>query len=272
VTRWRSFWDSTPPRGVRDSCQCSPLLSGIGLLSCLANARCVKQVPCRGAKLLIANGKGSDGNLYRVASAPRNKLKNADAGADVCARPSGIASVAPLRGSRSGACLARGIITRNSVARSGVFCIASCLRRGYFALMRCSPGVVDEDRVIRILVVDDNPTVRRYLRNALEQHNGWRVCDEARNGQEAVDRFQQIRPDLIVLDFQMPYMNGLDAARIITQRSPEMPILMVTLYLSKQFSDEARRIGVRGACAKTDLSSLVDGVGALLRKETYFQN
>jgi DNA-binding NarL/FixJ family response regulator len=126
--------------------------------------------------------------------------------------------------------------------------------------------------VIRILVVDDNPSVRRYLRSVLEQHDGWRVCDEARNGQEAVDRFQQIQPDVVVLDFQMPEMNGLDAARIITQLSPKTPILMVTLYLSKQLSEEAKKAGIRGTCAKTDIGSVVDGVGALLREETYFPN
>lgn len=131
-------------------------------------------------------------------------------------------------------------------------------------------GAMEENGVTRILVVDDNPVVRRYLRGVLEQHRGWRVCDEARNGQEAVDRFQQIRPDVVVLDFQMPYMNGLDAARIIGQLSPETPILMVTLYLTKQLSEEAQKVGVRGACAKTDLHGVMDGVGALLREETYF--
>ena len=134
------------------------------------------------------------------------------------------------------------------------------------------PFLHDEDRAIRILVVDDNPSVRRYLRGVLEQQDSWQVCDEARNGQEAVDRFRDIRPDVIVLDFQMPEMNGLDAARIITKLSPEIPILIVTLYLSKQLADEARKVGARGACAKTDISSVVDGVGALLREETYFSN
>jgi DNA-binding NarL/FixJ family response regulator len=133
-----------------------------------------------------------------------------------------------------------------------------------------SRGTVAGDAVTRILVVDDNPTVRRYLRSVLEQQRGWRVCDEARDGQEAVDRFQQVRPDVIVLDFQMPYMNGLDAARIISQLSPKTPILMVTLYLTKQLSEEAQKVGVRGTCAKTDLSGVVDAVGALLREETYF--
>jgi DNA-binding NarL/FixJ family response regulator len=143
------------------------------------------------------------------------------------------------------------------------------LARTFLFMVRPS-SAAEENGVTRILVVDDNPVVRRYLRGVLEQQRGWQVCDEARNGQEAVDRFQQIRPDLVVLDFQMPYMNGLDAARIIAQLSPETPILMVTLYLTKQLSQEARKVGVRGACVKTDLHCLVDGVEALLREETYF--
>ena len=126
--------------------------------------------------------------------------------------------------------------------------------------------------MIRILVVDDNPAVRRSLRGALEQHEDWRVCDEAGDGEEAVERFRKIRPDVIVLDFQMAEMNGLEAARIISRLSPETPILMVTLYLSRQLSEEARKVGIRGTCAKTDIDCVVDAVGALLREETYFPN
>jgi DNA-binding NarL/FixJ family response regulator len=132
--------------------------------------------------------------------------------------------------------------------------------------------LLGENRKIRILVVDDNPSVRRYLRGALEQRCEWRVCDEARNGEEAVDAFQRTHPDVIVLDFQMPQMNGLDAARIITHLSPETPILIVALDPSKQLSDEARKVGARGACAKTDIGSVVNAVRALLRQETYFSN
>jgi len=126
--------------------------------------------------------------------------------------------------------------------------------------------------LVRILVADDNPAIRRCLRGLLDHHADWLVCDEASNGKEAVERFQQAKPDLIVLDFQMPEMNGLDAARHIVDLSPKTPILMVTIHLSKQLSEEARRVGIRGACTKTDISSVVDGVGALLRHETYFPN
>jgi two-component system, NarL family, response regulator DegU len=126
--------------------------------------------------------------------------------------------------------------------------------------------------LVRILVADDNPAVRRYLRGVLEQQEDWQVCDEASDGAEAVRRFQIGRHDVIVLDFQMPGMNGLEVAQQITKLSPKTPILMVTLYLSKQLAAEARKAGIRGACAKTDISSVVEAVGALLREETYFQN
>jgi DNA-binding NarL/FixJ family response regulator len=106
----------------------------------------------------------------------------------------------------------------------------------------------------------------------LEQQEGWKVCDEVNDGAEAVRRFESRHHDLVVLDFQMPEMNGLDAARQINQVSPNTPILLVTLYLSEQLSIEARRAGIRGACAKADISSVVDAVSALLREETYFPN
>ena len=126
--------------------------------------------------------------------------------------------------------------------------------------------------MVRILVADDNPAIRRCLRGLLDHHDDWEVCDEASNGKEAVERFQEAKPDLIVIDFQMPEMNGLDAARRIVDLSPKTPILMVTIHLSKQLSEEARKVGIRGTCAKGNIHCVVDAVGALLRHETYFQN
>jgi len=75
---------------------------------------------------------------------------------------------------------------------------------------------------------------------------------------------------MILLDFQMPDLNGLDVARQITKLFPEIPILMVTSYLSKQLAEEARRVGIRGACAKSDVGSIVEAVGALLDARIYF--
>lgn len=122
----------------------------------------------------------------------------------------------------------------------------------------------------RILVVDDNPAVRHYLRAILEQHANWQVCDEARTGGEALQRVTKAAPDVILLDFQMPDLNGLDVARQIATNFPDIPILLVTIHFSSQLAEAAKKVGVRGACPKTDVGSIVEAVEALLHHGTYF--
>ncbi len=124
--------------------------------------------------------------------------------------------------------------------------------------------------MVRILVADDNPAVRNYLRSLLEQQSTWRVCDLASTGAEALQRVQENPPDMILLDFQMPDLNGFEVARRIAQLFPDIPILMVTIHISKQLADEARKIGIRGVCAKWDVGSIVEAVDALLHQGTYF--
>lgn len=124
--------------------------------------------------------------------------------------------------------------------------------------------------MIRILIVDDNPAVRRYLRAILEQQESWQVCGEARTGAEALHKVIESPPDLILLDYQMPDLNGVDVARQIAVMFPRLPILMVTLHLSRQLEDAAREAGVRGACAKQDIGAVIEAVESLLHDRTYF--
>lgn len=124
----------------------------------------------------------------------------------------------------------------------------------------------------RILVVDDNAMMRRSLRTLLEAQDNWKVCDEAADGGEAVAKFDKNKFDVIVLDFQMPGMNGLDAAKQITSRSPTTPILMVTLHHSPQLAEEARKAGIRGICPKSDIECVVEGVSTVLDNKFYFKN
>ena len=124
--------------------------------------------------------------------------------------------------------------------------------------------------MVRILLVDDNPSVRHYLRAILEQQTTWRVCGEARTGAEALQKVIEAPPDLILLDYQMPDLNGVDVAKQIAEMFPKIPILMVTLHLSRQLADAARLVGVRGACAKQDIGSVVEAIDALLHHKTYF--
>ncbi|MFZ0797693.1 MAG: response regulator transcription factor [Terriglobales bacterium] len=124
--------------------------------------------------------------------------------------------------------------------------------------------------MVRILVADDNPTVRYYLRTVLERREGWQVCDEARIGGEVLRRVQKMLPDVILLDFQMPELNGLEVARQILRLFPDIPILLVTVHFSKQLAAAAQSVGIRGACAKSEVGSIVEAVDALLHQRTYF--
>ena len=105
----------------------------------------------------------------------------------------------------------------------------------------------------------------------LQQHAGWEICGEAADGRDAVAKAQLLRPDLIVLDFLMPEVDGLQAARQIGKLVPGVPILMFSMHLSKQLMEEAKNVGVRGAVAKTDTRHLIEGVEALLRHESFFE-
>jgi DNA-binding NarL/FixJ family response regulator len=130
--------------------------------------------------------------------------------------------------------------------------------------------VQSRQRETRILVVDDSDLMRRSLRTVLEAQDHWRVCDEAANGREAVTKFDDGKFDVVVLDYQMPVMDGLEAARQIIGRSPQTPILMVTLHASPQLADQARRVGIRGVCGKSDIKCVVEGIETILQDKLYF--
>jgi DNA-binding NarL/FixJ family response regulator len=123
----------------------------------------------------------------------------------------------------------------------------------------------------RILIVDDSSLVRQRLRDLLQQHPNWHVCGEAANGRDAIEKVQELNPDVIVLDFLMPEMDGLQAAREIGRVVPTIPILMFTMHMSRQLMQEARKVGIRGAVAKSDVARVIQGLEALLRNEQFFQ-
>lgn len=105
----------------------------------------------------------------------------------------------------------------------------------------------------------------------LESRTDFEVCGEAKNGKEAVLKTQELHPDVVILDLSMPVLNGLDAARIIRQTSPNIPIVFVSIYDSGQIMKEAYRIGVRGFVLKENAEpNLVQAVEAAVRNETYF--
>ena len=97
------------------------------------------------------------------------------------------------------------------------------------------------------------------------------VCGEASNGREAIDKAQELMPDLIILDITMPVLSGIDAAEVIRKRLPHIPILFLSMHQGRQIIAEAQRIGVSGYVRKSDAAAtLLNAVDALLRNEPFF--
>jgi DNA-binding NarL/FixJ family response regulator len=104
----------------------------------------------------------------------------------------------------------------------------------------------------RILVVDDNPSIRRALRNLLEFSEGWLVCGEAVDGHDGIEKAKQLNPDLIVLDASMPVMNGLEAARELQHIMPQVPLILCSLHSDDVLRREAAAAGVNAIVSKAE--------------------
>src|ERR1700683_4833819 len=77
-----------------------------------------------------------------------------------------------------------------------------------------------------LLIADDSPLIRKMLCRIFETEENYELCAEAKNGQEAIDLALKCRPELIILDFSMPVMNGMDAARELKKLMPDVPIIL----------------------------------------------
>ena len=123
----------------------------------------------------------------------------------------------------------------------------------------------------RILVADDHEVVRKGLVALLQAQPEWQVCGEAGEGREAVEKTQQLKPDVVILDIGMPNLNGLEATRQILKVNPQARVLILTLHDSDQVVREGLDAGARGFLLKSDAArDLVAAVEALRRDKTYF--
>ena len=115
---------------------------------------------------------------------------------------------------------------------------------------------------VRILIADDSPTVRAGLKLLLQYHENWTICGEAEDGQQAVKKAAELKPDVILLDISMPAMDGLSAAEIIRRDAPEAEILIVTHFEALDLARYAAQTGVRAYITKsriaTDLEKAIE--------------
>src|SRR5262245_33220043 len=120
------------------------------------------------------------------------------------------------------------------------------------------------DDEIRILLADDHDGVRLTIRELLESHTGWRVCGETDNGEEAVRLAALLKPDIAVLDLEMPQLNGLEATRQIKRSNPNIHVLIFTVHDLPELIDEVRRAGASAYVPKFDGGgTLIEAIEAI---------
>jgi two-component system, chemotaxis family, chemotaxis protein CheY len=115
-----------------------------------------------------------------------------------------------------------------------------------------------------VLVVDDNSAIRKKLATAFLS-DGFKTCAEAKDGREAIELAQRIRPDVITLDLSMPRMNGLQASSELRKVLPNTLIILFTLYGETLSKTEISKTGVNLVLSKTEpLSTLIDKAHELM--------
>jgi CheY-like chemotaxis protein len=116
----------------------------------------------------------------------------------------------------------------------------------------------------RILVADDNAMIRKSLCGIFETEDDYDLCAEAVNGEEAIELAIKHKPDLIVLDFQMPVMNGIEAAYELKRIMPDVPIILFTQHADTMKYVLGTNSPIDLVVAKSDAVHIVDHVRSLI--------
>jgi DNA-binding NarL/FixJ family response regulator len=123
----------------------------------------------------------------------------------------------------------------------------------------------------RILIADDHDVVRSGVRAILEAQEGWTVVGEAADGKEAIDQALATRPDVVVLDYSLPVLNGIEATRQIRTRVPGAEVLIFTMHDTATLVREVLEAGARGFLLKSDARRfLIAAVESLAAHKPFF--
>ena len=114
---------------------------------------------------------------------------------------------------------------------------------------------------IRVLLVDDHKLTRLGLQTALSRDQDIQVVGEAVDGATAIELARQLHPDVVLMDIQLPGLNGVEATRQIVQELPDVKVIMLTMYREEQQAVEALRVGAMGYLHKdADPDELLDAI------------
>ncbi len=123
---------------------------------------------------------------------------------------------------------------------------------------------------IRVLLAEDHTIVRKGLRSLLDGEAGIEVIGEAENGREAVEKVQQLLPDVVLMDIAMPGLNGLEATRQIKKRFPEVQVLILTMHANEEYIFQILRAGASGYVVKQAApTELISAIRAAYRGDSF---
>jgi DNA-binding NarL/FixJ family response regulator len=125
--------------------------------------------------------------------------------------------------------------------------------------------------MIRILLADDHAVVRSGLRALLQQQDGLQVVGEASDGREAVALAESLNPDVVVMDLTMPNLNGVEAARQITAKFPQMAVVILSMHSDEAYVLRALKAGARGYLLKEAAEAdLISAIRAVQQGKAFF--
>jgi DNA-binding NarL/FixJ family response regulator len=125
--------------------------------------------------------------------------------------------------------------------------------------------------VIRILIADDHAVVCSGLRAILEAHANWEVVAEASDGKEAISKAIDAQPDIAIIDYSLPIVNGIEVTRQIRARLPKTEVLIFTMHDNQALIEELLKVGVRGYLLKSDAkANLIGAIEALAAHKPFF--
>ena len=119
---------------------------------------------------------------------------------------------------------------------------------------------------VRILVVDDADVSRRMVRAMVRDTPGLSVCGEAENGATGLQKFGNLKPDVVVLDLSLPDITGIEAARMMASADPSVPLILFTILQTEGIEDLAKQAGIRAIVPKTEAWDLISTINAEVRR------
>ncbi len=124
---------------------------------------------------------------------------------------------------------------------------------------------------ISVLIVDDNVLLRMGLSEAISREKDMELVGEGSNGAEAFDLYSELKPDVVVMDYRMPLVDGVDATKRIVAEFPEAQIILLSVYEGEEDIWNAWNAGVRGYISKSEAAeSLQDAIRCVADGDSYF--